>query len=154
MSQKTILVVEDEYGTAEVLQLMLEVEGYRVMLAGNGHEAMQRIAQHLPDLVLTDFMMPGMSGAQLGVALRTSPATAAVPIVMMSAAEEEEVRRAFTGYDAFLHKPYRIDELLEVLRSALARGAQARRQGRGDGPVMRSIAEALAGLLGRPRAPG
>jgi CheY-like chemotaxis protein len=121
MIDKNLLVVEDEFGSAEILQLILEVEGYRVVLAANGVEALQRTNETSFDLVLADFMMPMMNGAQLGRALRESPSTARVPIVMMSAAEEAEVRRHFSEYDAFLPKPYRIDELLRLLAETLSR---------------------------------
>lgn len=152
MTDRTVLVVEDEFGMAEVLQLMLEVEGWRVVLAHNGRHAQERIAVALPDLVLCDYMMPVMNGARLGVALRASPATAALPIVMMSAADEAEVRREFAGYDAFLHKPYRMDELLVTLQRVLAeRRAPAPGPSGGDGgPVLR-VAEAVRALLW-PRA--
>lgn len=125
MMDKNILVVEDEFGSAEILQLILEVEGYRVVLAPNGRDALHRTADRVFDLVLTDFMMPLMNGAQLGHALRNNPATANVPIVMMSAADEAEVRRQFSGYDAFLHKPYRIDELLPLLARVVGRAGAA-----------------------------
>jgi two-component system phosphate regulon response regulator PhoB len=120
MIDKNLLVVEDEFGSAEILQLILEVEGYRVVLAANGVEALQRTKDASFDLVLADFMMPIMNGAQLGRALRESPSLAHVPIVMMSAAEEVEVRRQFSDYDAFLQKPYRIDELLPLLAKTLS----------------------------------
>ncbi len=125
MSEPTILVVEDEYGSAEVLQLILEFEGWRVILAGDGRDALQRIDGVVPDLVLADFMMPNMNGAQLGKAMRADAATARVPIVIMSAADESQVRREFSDYQAFLHKPYRLAELLALLRGLLA--------GRSDG---------------------
>ena len=120
MAQQTILVVEDEYGSAEVLQLVLEIEGYRVLLASNGREALDLMAQHRPDLVLTDFMMPIMSGAQLGAALRERPATSPIAIVMMSAAEESVVRRQFRDYNAFLRKPFSVEALLPVVRKLVA----------------------------------
>ncbi|HXD07718.1 MAG TPA: response regulator [Burkholderiaceae bacterium] len=120
MAQQTILVVEDEYGSAEVLQLVLEIEGYRVLLASNGREALDLMAQHRPDLVLTDFMMPIMSGAQLGAALRERPATSPIAIVMMSAAEESVVRRQFRDYNAFLRKPFSVEALLPVVRKLVS----------------------------------
>lgn len=142
---KTILVVEDEFGTAEVLQLMLEIEGYRAIVTSNGREALQRIGTAVPDLVLADYMMPIMNGAQLGKALRANPATAKVVIVIMSAADEAEVRREFDAYDAFLRKPYRLDELVPLL----ARLLEPRGEAAGDTKF--SLVDAVRNLLVPPK---
>jgi CheY-like chemotaxis protein len=121
--EKTLLLVEDEFGLAEVLQLMLEVEGWRVVVANHGRHALERLGGTVPDMALIDYMMPVMNGAALGRLLRDDPRTARIPIVMMSAADENEVRREFSGYDAFLHKPYRADDLSALLRRVLAETA-------------------------------
>ena len=126
MEGRSILLVEDEYGAAEMLQLILEVEGYRVASAPNGQAAWEHIASHLPDVVLTDFMMPALNGAQLGRRLRATARTARVPIIMMSGVSETEVQRHFTGYDAFLQKPFRTPDVLAALQRVLAAGADRR----------------------------
>jgi CheY-like chemotaxis protein len=120
MQGKSILLVEDEYGAAEILQLILEVEGYRVTSASNGHAAWEQLASHLPDVVLTDFMMPALNGAQLGQRLRATARTAGLPIIMMSGVSEAEVRRHFSGYDAFLQKPFQTPDVLAALQRVLA----------------------------------
>lgn len=120
MDGRSILLVEDEYGAAEILQLILEVEGYRVVSAPNGQAAWDQLASHLPDVVLTDFMMPRLDGAQLGRRLRETARTARVPIIMMSGVSEAEVQRHFSGYDAFLQKPFRTPDVLAALQRVLS----------------------------------
>ncbi len=116
---RTILVVEDEFGIADVLQSVLEDEGHRVFLAGNGRRGLERLAEVKPDLVVLDFMMPLMNGAAMGRAMREDPAWASVPILMMSAVSEAAVRERFDGYTAFLRKPFRIPPFLELVADLL-----------------------------------
>lgn len=122
---KRVLVVEDEYGNAEVLQLLLEAEGYRVAVASNGRQALELLRNDEPPaLILSDFMMPIMNGGEFGTALKQDPVLSQIPFVFMSGTNEEVVRRVFQGYDAFLVKPVEIEPLLEVLQSLLADAAQ------------------------------
>lgn len=116
---KTILVVDDELGNAEVLALILRDEGYRVFVAGNGRDGLERVAEVRPDLVLLDDMMPVMSGEQMGKALRADPATRGIRIVMNSSLAEWVTRERFDGYDVFLRKPYQVDALLELITELL-----------------------------------
>jgi CheY-like chemotaxis protein len=116
---KTILVVDDELANAEVLSLILEEEGYRVFCASNGRQGLDRVAELRPDLVVLDFMMPVMDGAQMGRALRASPATRHIKILMNSSLSEAAVRQHFTDYDHFLRKPYNIDAALEIIARLL-----------------------------------
>ncbi|MBA3597306.1 MAG: response regulator [Methylibium sp.] len=116
---KTILVVDDELANAEVLSLILEDEGYRVFCAANGRQGLQRIAEVRPDLVVLDFMMPLMNGAEMGTALRGDPQTQHIKILMNSSLTEDAVRSRFDQYDSFLRKPYNIDVALKVIASLL-----------------------------------
>jgi CheY-like chemotaxis protein len=116
---KTILVVDDELSNAEVLSLILEEEGYRVFCASNGRHGLERIDQVRPDLVVLDFMMPVMDGAEMGRRLRANPATRDIPIVMNSSLHEEALREHFADYDRFLRKPYNIDEALAAIARLL-----------------------------------
>lgn len=119
---KTILVVDDELANAEVLSLILEDEGYRVFCAANGRQGLQRIAETRPDLVVLDFMMPIMNGAEMGAALRADPQTQHIKILMNSSLTEDAVRANFGQYDSFLRKPYNIDAALKVIASLLGEG--------------------------------
>lgn len=112
---KLVLVVEDEYGAAEVLQLLLEASGYRVALASNGRMALDLLAGERPAVVLSDFMMPHMTGGELGVALRASPTLRDIPMIVMSGTSEDVVQRSFSDYDAFISKPYAAEQLLSLL---------------------------------------
>lgn len=118
---KTILVVDDELANAEILCLLLEEEGYRAHSAVNGQQGLDRVVELRPHLVILDYMMPIMNGAEMGRALRAAPATRHLPIVMNSSLPEEAVRKHFDAYDAFLRKPYGIDEALRIVARLLAR---------------------------------
>lgn len=118
---KTILIVDDELGNAEVLSLILEEEGYRVFCAANGRDGLERVREVHPDLVVLDFMMPVMDGAEMGEALRGSDASRGVKILMNSSLPEASVAERFPAYDAFLRKPYSIDVAIKVIDHLLER---------------------------------
>ena len=116
---KTILVVDDELANAEVLSAILEEEGYRVFCAANGRQALDRMHEVRPHLVILDFMMPIMNGAEAGQALRADPRYRSVRILMNSSLTEAAVARHFQGYDAFLRKPYNVDLALDIIARLL-----------------------------------
>ncbi len=116
---KTILVVDDELASAEVLSLILEEEGYRTFCAANGQQALARVRDLRPNLVVLDFMMPVINGAEVVSELRNSDETRAVKIMMNSSLPEESVRQHTTAYDAFLRKPYNVDVALEMIKDLL-----------------------------------
>lgn len=122
---RTVLVVDDEFGVAEVLEAILEDEGYRVLTAINGRQGMARLAEDMPDAVMLDYMMPVMNGADMLAAMQSDPAFAELPVVMMSSLDESTIRDACDGYAAFLRKPFRIAHVIEVL--ALISKTSARR---------------------------
>lgn len=122
---KLVLIVEDEYGNAEVMQLLLEAEGYRVAAASNGLQALDMLRDgEKPALILSDFMMPIMDGGEFGAAIRQDPALAHIPFIFMSATSEDVVRRIFQDYDAFMVKPVEIDPLLALVARLIADGRQ------------------------------
>jgi len=116
---RTVLVVDDEFGTVEVLVAALEDAGYRVLTAANGRRALERLEENKPDLVVSDFMMPLMDGAALVEAIRSNPQFRDIPVIMMSAAPETALRKQVDGYEAFLRKPFRVPALLELIASLL-----------------------------------
>jgi len=116
---KSILIVDDELTTAEALALILEDEGYRVTRASNGQQGLQRALENRPDLVILDFMMPVMSGAEMAQKLRASEVGGHIKIIMNSALGEHSLRQHFEAYDAFLRKPYTIDKVLSAIRALL-----------------------------------
>lgn len=117
---KTVLVVEDEFGVADLILTALEDEGYRVLKAAHGAQALERLAEERPDLIISDFMMPVMDGPTFAAQLKTMDGLAAVPIIMMSAVPESALRAKFDRYDAFLQKPFRIYDLVDAVDRILA----------------------------------
>ncbi|MBZ6076753.1 response regulator [Microvirga puerhi] len=116
---RTILVVDDEWAIAEVLEALLGDEGYRVIVANNGKQGLERLAEWRPDLIMLDFMMPVMDGPATFAALKADPKTASIPIILMSSLPEETVAQRCSGYDTFLRKPFRIAAVLEAVNKAL-----------------------------------
>ena len=117
---QTVLVVDDEFGVAEVLQSILEDEGYRVVTAINGKQALTRLGEHAPDVILLDYMMPIMDGTQTLAAIRKDAAFKTIPVIMMSSLEEAAVRETCTEYDAFLRKPFRAMVVLRLVAELLS----------------------------------
>ena len=116
---KTILVVDDEFGIGEVLEAILTDEGYRVVTAINGNHALERLAGNRVDLILSDLMMPVMDGAALFKALKADERYAGIPFVLMCSLPQANIASRIQGYTAFLHKPFRVDDVLEAVRKVL-----------------------------------
>lgn len=124
--QKTILVIEDEAAIREMIAFTLENEGYRVIGAENAQVARQAIGLSKPDLMLVDWMLPGISGLELVRGFRRSAATRTVPIIMLTARSDENDRvdGLDSGADDYITKPFSTRELLSRI-SALLRRAKA-----------------------------
>ena len=118
-----VLVVEDEPAQREVLVYNLQSEGFEVERAGTGDEALALVEDSRPDLILLDWMLPGVSGIEICRQLKMRPATRDVPIIMMSARTEEvdRVRGLETGADDYVVKPYSVVELMARIRTQLRR---------------------------------
>ncbi len=117
---KTVLVVDDESGIVEVLELILTDAGYRVLSALNGQEALTRMEQIIPDAVIMDFMMPIMDGAELLHRMTSHDGYKTIPVILTSAMPEESIRARCSGYKVFLRKPFKSDKLLEALQEILS----------------------------------
>ncbi len=116
---RTVLVVDDEFGVAEVLDAILTDEGFHVVTATNGRQALARIAERRPDLMLLDYMMPILDGVGVLHALAANPSASGLPVVVMSALPEEAISFATTRYQAFLRKPFRIRSVLAAIETAM-----------------------------------
>lgn len=121
--QPCVLVVEDESAQREVLQYNLEAEGFRVVMAVNGDEALLMVREEKPDLIVLDWMLPNVSGIEICRRVKANPETRAIPIIMLSARSEEadRVRGLETGADDYVVKPYSVVELMARLRTQLRR---------------------------------
>ena len=108
---KTVLIVDDERDAVDVLSLMLEMSGFAVMVAYNGIQATECIARQRPDIILSDFMMPGMDGIALCRHLKSDAGTLGIPFVLMTAAANVEQD---APVDIIVTKPVDINRLLEV----------------------------------------
>ncbi|MDA0721722.1 MAG: phosphate regulon transcriptional regulator PhoB [Proteobacteria bacterium] len=125
--QPSVLVVEDEPAQREVLAYNLESEGFRVIKAADGNEALLLIEEEQPDLILLDWMLPGTSGIEICRQIKSRPAFRMTPVIMISARSEEvdKVRGLETGADDYISKPYSIIELLARVKAHLRRSRPA-----------------------------
>jgi CheY-like chemotaxis protein len=118
-AKQSILIVDDEFGLAEMLREMLRESGFEVTLAINGRLALDILEEGKVDLVLTDMMMPVMDGAELAAAMRRDNKHRDTPIVMMTSLPTARPQPEGL-FDAVLRKPFTPELLLETLRSCLA----------------------------------
>ena len=123
-----ILIVEDEEALTLLLRYNLEAEGYAVDTAARGDEADLLLKERSPDLVILDWMLPGLSGIELCRRLRTRPETKRLPIIMLTARgeESERVRGLATGADDYIVKPFSVPELSARVRALLRRALPER----------------------------
>ena len=117
--QAQVLVVEDEPAQREILTYNLEKEGFAVRSAGNGEEALLMIAEAPPDLVILDHMLPGATGLEILADLKANPATARLPVLMLTAKGQPRDREAAerAGADGFMSKPFANAEILAEVRA-------------------------------------
>ena len=123
-----ILIVEDEEPLTLLLRYNLEAEGYEVDSVARGDEAETRLQEKIPDLVVLDWMLPGISGIELCRRLRARPETRALPVIMLTARgeESERVRGLVTGADDYIVKPFSVPELMARVRALLRRAKPER----------------------------
>jgi len=120
---KRLLVVDDEAKLLRAVAVTLREEGYEVTTARSGAEALVRLNEAMPDLVISDIRMPGMDGYKLARSLRSNARTALIPIIFLTAKDERADRLAGirTGADAYLVKPFDPEELIAVVSNILTR---------------------------------
>ncbi|MBV0911819.1 phosphate regulon transcriptional regulator PhoB [Anianabacter salinae] len=118
-----VLLVEDEPAQREVLSYNLEAEGFDVTKAGTGDEALMLVDEDRPDIIVLDWMLPGVSGIEICRQLKSRSETRNIPIIMLSARSEEvdRVRGLETGADDYVVKPYSVVELMARVRTQLRR---------------------------------
>ncbi|MGH1369127.1 MAG: phosphate regulon transcriptional regulator PhoB [Maritimibacter sp.] len=128
----TVLLVEDEPAQREILRYNLVSEGYEVTMAETGDDALTLVSEIGPDLILLDWMLPGVSGIEICRRVKTRRETADIPVIMLSARSEEmdRVRGLETGADDYMVKPFSVQELMARIRTQLRRTRPASIGGR------------------------
>ncbi|MFA5081980.1 MAG: phosphate regulon transcriptional regulator PhoB [Hydrogenophilaceae bacterium] len=121
----TILVVEDEPGIQEVLKFNLSLQGHDVIVAGDGEDALNLLRGALPDIILLDWMLPGMSGVDVARRVRGDSRLKGIPIIMLTARadERDKVLGLDTGADDYITKPFSPRELMARIKAVLRRRA-------------------------------
>jgi two-component system, cell cycle response regulator DivK len=118
---KTILIIEDNDKNLKLVRDILQVKGYATVEAGNAEDGIALARERKPDLVLMDIQLPGMSGIDAIGVLRADPATAAIPVVAVTASVMPQDRNKITeaGFDAYVGKPINLKEFLDTVRRML-----------------------------------
>ena len=154
MSGRRVLVVEDSPTQARLLRLILEAEGLTVDVVGDGPAALTRLAADPVDLVVSDVLMPGLTGFELCRAIKTDPALCAIPVVLVTTLREpqEIVQALEVGADSFIRKPFEPDALVARLRSLIAQGESSKtnavatpRRRRDDDPCAQVVSAVFNG---------
>ncbi|GGF51307.1 DNA-binding response regulator [Terasakiella brassicae] len=122
-----VLIVEDEPPLAELVRYNIEKEGFRTLCVGDGEEAMLLVEEEEPDLVILDWMLPGLSGIEVCRRLRERKSTKSLPIIMLTARGEESdrIRGLDSGADDYIVKPFSPNELLARAKAVLRRSSPA-----------------------------
>ena len=128
--KKRLLVVEDNFRLLQAINVCLTKAGFEVMTARDGNAALERIAETIPDLIVSDIMMPGMDGFSLAAQIRANPRTDLIPIIFLTARETRQDRIAGfkVGIDAYLVKPFEPDELVAAIENILSRVSRTHRR--------------------------
>ncbi|MFP4497967.1 MAG: response regulator [Vulcanimicrobiota bacterium] len=121
MEKKKILVVEDELQVRELIKVVLKLENYDVEEAGNGVEALQKLEEYMPDIILTDVMMPEMDGVQFFLTIRETRKTASIPVIILTVkGQMEDLKYAnLLGVDAYITKPFNPNDLVRQIKELL-----------------------------------
>jgi len=119
-----ILIVEDNDKNLKLVRDVLQVKGYDTIEAGTAEDGIRLAGERHPDLILMDIQLPGMSGIDALRVLRANPATAAIPVIAVTASVMQQDRSQITeaGFDGYIAKPLDLKPFLESVRSMLARG--------------------------------
>lgn len=129
MQKKTILIVDDEFDLTSTFSMLFQLNGFETITANNGQHALEQMKQHMPDIILSDCMMPVMDGIQLARHVRSRSETAHIPIMLMSAVPQQQLLDEALC-NAFIKKPFRFKDLLDITHSLLSSGEK--HQGRSE----------------------
>lgn len=123
MAAPTVLVVEDDPTILQLLEVNFEMEGFTVLRAEDGKIGLERARVGAPDIIVSDVMMPNMSGLEMVDQLKASPATASIPVILLSAkAQGDDIRQGIdAGADDYMTKPFEPLDLIDRVNALLAR---------------------------------
>lgn len=146
-----VLVVEDEDDIATLVELNLELSGYTVTTAANGQAALDRVAEHAPDVILLDVMMPVLDGWQVLRQLKEDPTTREIPVIMMTALTEERdlIRGHLQGSVRYVTKPFQMSDLMDAIAAAIepADESTLAERGRRTRELLQRLAELDSGRV-------
>lgn len=121
MEKKTIMIVDDEEALVEIIRIKLESEGYNVMVAYDGKEALEKINKQKPNLILLDIMMPELNGFEVCKKLKNNESLKYIPVIMLSAkAQEVDIKKGReVGAIDYITKPFDFAQMIEVIKNHL-----------------------------------
>jgi len=116
-----ILIVEDNEKNMKLVRDVLQVKGYETLEAGTGEDGLKIARARMPDLILMDIQLPGISGIEAIKALRADPATAGIPVIAITASVMQQDRQQIVnaGFNAFIEKPVNLRNLLDTVQQAI-----------------------------------
>jgi CheY-like chemotaxis protein len=119
--KRKILLVDDEVGFAEILKELLHMDGYEVVLVNDGQEALEKMTDYKPDLIISDVMMPRLGGIELYQAVRKNPIFQTLPFLFISGFEDERILRGIKDTELFgiLRKPIDMDQIQKAISKIL-----------------------------------
>ena len=121
----TILIIDDEYLIADILSFALEDEGFLTVTAGSGRKALDVLDRERPDLIITDYMMPGMTGLELAETVKGRDKCARIPIILMSGAQAYVGAERPDLFVKVLDKPFDIDAVIDTVKGVLDTASEA-----------------------------
>jgi CheY-like chemotaxis protein len=121
VTDRKVLVADDEQAITELVAFALEIEGYQVIQAPDGLEALRLVKEEQPNLAMVDIMMPGMDGREVSRRIKENPETANIPVLLFSAAPNPDISEAKA--DGFMPKPFDVNQLVEAVRQYIRKGS-------------------------------
>ncbi|RFZ90236.1 response regulator [Mucilaginibacter conchicola] len=114
--KKKILVIEDDADVLEITSAVLKAAEFEVVRSEGTNNVIDLVERHHPDLVLTDYMLPGLSGGQICTLIKQNKGTSKLPVILMSAYKKEAIALGNFSFDAYVKKPFDINYLVSVIR--------------------------------------
>ena len=124
---QTVMLVDDDPQLRHVVSMFFELEGYNVLQASDGREAISMLAEYVPDVILLDLMMPEVGGTEVCQHVRGTKNLKEIPVVVFTAAEMKEEELTAAGADRFIAKPYSLEGLRRVVRTLIKESAGSRK---------------------------